>query len=179
MEFVKFPKIPRLNRECIVTEKIDGTNAQIWISEDLSEVRAGSRNRWITPESDNQGFARWVAEHADELKELGPGHHFGEWWGQGIQRKYGLDTKRFSLFNVSKWGEDRPLCCEVVPVLGTGMNMYWVAEVALCRLKAEGSLAAPGFMQPEGVVVFHTASGYLYKVTIDGDDGHKGSAVGG
>jgi hypothetical protein len=25
-EFVPFPKIPRLHKECIVTEKIDGTN---------------------------------------------------------------------------------------------------------------------------------------------------------
>lgn len=30
-EFVAFPKIPRLNRGMIVSEKIDGTNAQVWV----------------------------------------------------------------------------------------------------------------------------------------------------
>ena len=34
MEFIKFEKIARLNREIIITEKIDGTNAQICITED-------------------------------------------------------------------------------------------------------------------------------------------------
>ena len=34
MEFVEFPKIPRVSRECIITEKIDGTNASVWIGED-------------------------------------------------------------------------------------------------------------------------------------------------
>lgn len=31
LEFVEFPKIPRLSRDIIVTEKIDGTNAQIYL----------------------------------------------------------------------------------------------------------------------------------------------------
>ena len=33
IEFTKFPKIPRLNRDMIITEKIDGTNAQIYVAE--------------------------------------------------------------------------------------------------------------------------------------------------
>lgn len=27
--FAEFPKIARLSRECVITEKIDGTNAQV------------------------------------------------------------------------------------------------------------------------------------------------------
>ncbi|MCJ7726507.1 MAG: hypothetical protein MUP76_09000, partial [Acidimicrobiia bacterium] len=47
-------------------------------------------SRWITPEVDNYGFARWVKDHEEELRTgLGAGLHFGEWWGQGIQRRYG------------------------------------------------------------------------------------------
>ena len=34
MEFQEFPKMARLTREVIVTEKIDGTNAQVFIAED-------------------------------------------------------------------------------------------------------------------------------------------------
>ena len=72
MDFQGFPKIARLSREVIVTEKLDGTNAQVLIGEDGS-IRAGSRSRWITPQDDNYGFAKWVAENEAELWKLGPG----------------------------------------------------------------------------------------------------------
>ena len=91
IEFEGFPKIARLSREAIITEKIDGTNAQIYIGED-GQIIAGSRTRWITPDSDNFGFARWGEQHRVELAALGPGRHFGEWWGSGIQRGYGLEN---------------------------------------------------------------------------------------
>jgi hypothetical protein len=41
------------------------------------------------------------------------------------------------------------------------------------ELARDGSRAAPGYMQPEGVVVFTVANGVLYKKTFGGD-GHKG-----
>ena len=105
MEFRKFNKIARLSREIVVTEKIDGTNGLIAIGED-GEFQVGSRNQWITPEKDNAGFARWAYDHKGELMTLGVGFHYGEWWGQGIQRGYGLKEKRFSLFNTSRWSDD-------------------------------------------------------------------------
>ena len=173
-EFTPFPKIARWSREVIVTEKIDGTNAQIVISDDGTQIRAGSRTRWITPEEDNFGFARWVRDNSNELLRLGPGTHFGEWWGAGIQRGYGLKEKRFSLFNVTRWKDDRPACCGVVPTLYQGnlddMNISGI----LFDLEVKGSIAAPGFMKPEGVVIFHTASGALFKKTVDKDHEPKG-----
>ena len=166
--FIGFPKIHRFARDIIVTEKIDGTNAQVVIAED-GTVRAGSRTRWITPDDDNFGFAAWVAAHQDELRELGPGRHFGEWWGSGIQRRYGIDVRRFSLFNTSRWGTDRPACCHVVPVLYAGpFNTVAVAE-CLDILRLGGSVAAPGFHKPEGVVVFHVAGNVAFKQTLEGD----------
>jgi hypothetical protein len=88
-DFLGFMKMDRYSREVIVTEKIDGTNAQILITED-GGFFTGSRNRWITPENDNYGFSRWAHRNKDDLMELGVGRHFGEWWGYGIQRGYGL-----------------------------------------------------------------------------------------
>lgn len=79
-EHKPFPKIPRYLRDVVVTEKLDGTNGLVYVSDD-GVVTAGSRNRWITPESktsDNFGFAAWVAANADELAKLGPGFHYGE-----------------------------------------------------------------------------------------------------
>lgn len=173
-EFVEFPKIHRLTRDMLVTEKLDGTNAQVWVGED-GTVRAGSRNRWLTVETDNFGFARWVEANADELRKLGPGRHFGEWWGQGIQRTYGLTEKRFSLFNVSRWEDDavRPACCYVVPALLRHTFDTALVDAVLASLKEHGSIAAPGFMRPEGVVVFHAPSNTLFKKTLDKNDGHK------
>ena len=176
-EFIEFPKMARFAREIIVTEKIDGTNAQVWISDDGTEIRAGSRNRWLTYSEDNFGFAKWVLDHRDELLTLGPGRHFGEWWGSGIQRRYGLTEKRFSLFNVSRWGEERPACCHVVPVLYRGEFNQSQIEWHLACLAAGGSVAAPGFMKPEGIVIFHTAGNVGFKRTIEKDDQPKSLAA--
>ena len=192
--FTPFPKLARLQREVIITEKIDGTNAQIYITDD-GRMLTGSRTRWISPEDDNFGFAAWARDNKDELMQLGPGRHFGEWWGQGIQRKYDLEERRFSLFNVSRWclhGETPkqiptadprivkmqdvlPDCCHLVPILRQGINISTLAESALYELRQRGSVAAPGFMNPEGIVVFHTAGDVGFKMTLDNDGVPKSS----
>lgn len=175
IEFQEFPKIPRLNRECMITEKIDGTNGQIIITES-GEIAAASRSRLITPEIDNHGFATWVRDNADELRKLGPGRHFGEWWGSGIQRRYGLTEKRFSLFNAKRWEDaaTRPACCHVVPVLYRGMFTTQAVEAAMENLRANGSVAAPGFMKPEGVIIWHVAAQTGFKATLEKDSEWKG-----
>jgi len=188
-EFSMFPKIARLSRECIVTEKIDGTNAQIFIGED-GEFLVGSRTRWITPEDDNYGFAAWAHEHKDELMKLGVGRHFGEWWGQKIQRKYGMDHRRFSLFNTIRWCEHDqeperipcgnpnkekwqvrlPVCCHLVPILYRGVFCTSAVDSSLEYLNLFGSFAAPKYMNPEGVVCYHIAANKCFKKTLN-DDG--------
>jgi hypothetical protein len=180
-EFVEFPKIARLSREIIVTEKIDGTNGVIYVGDD-GDVVVGSRSQWITTRAkggaDNFGFASWAEQHADELRMLGPGRHYGEWWGSGIQRGYGLPKgeKRFSLFNTAKWsdGAVRPACCHVVPVLYTGKFSTDEIDVCLALLGDGGSRAAPGFMKPEGVVIFHAQGNVGFKKTLEKDDEWKG-----
>lgn len=179
-EFVKFQKIPRLRRLAYITEKIDGTNAQVHVLED-GRVLAASRNRYITPEADNHGFAKWVEAHANLLYELlGPGRHYGEWWGQGINRGYGLTEKRFSLFNVERWNNIEQQSGGViycVPLL-TMCDPFdtGVVDAIITVLKEDGSYAAPGFMRPEGVVVYHTAANAYFKQTIEGDEKPKGAA---
>jgi len=171
--FKGFPKISRLSREVVITEKLDGTNASVFIGE-KGEFLTGSRTRWVTPQDDNYGFSKWAHDHKEELLQLGPGMHFGEWWGQGIQRKYNIGEKRWSLFNVHKWGVDRPACCHVVPTVWKGIFNTEIVLDLLSHMRDTGSYAAPGFMNPEGVVIFHTASGHLYKKTLEKDDQPKG-----
>jgi hypothetical protein len=239
---VEWGKISRLNREVCITEKIDGTNAAIGIQPVLNPsgrllevevdgswytVYAQSRNRVLTPGNDNFGFAAWVQRHREALvRNLGIGLHFGEWWGVGIGRGYGLSERRFSLFNVAKW-ERKPegalalanlrlagAAVYTVPILywGPWTNVLgyhnpaasteagqtvWLKpedmegwegvqdqpnprprfapNFELEWLKRVGSQAAPGFMNPEGVVVFHQASGTLFKATCENDAEYKGN----
>lgn len=218
--FPGMPPIVRLHRDVVITEKIDGTNGLIAITEtadftgdpedpsthrpeplavvDLPldhqvAVWAGSKNQWLGPDGDNFGFGAWVKANADRLAVmLGPGLHRGEWWGSGIQRGYGLPKgeKRFSLFNTSRWCMDDQVPMRgdesdatilpldyvpglsVVPVLGQvpGQALNYSVDQALQRLQIHGSLAAPGFMRPEGVVIFQPSTLVTFKATIDGDD---------
>jgi len=167
MEFKPFQKIARLRRECVITEKLDGTNGSIYIGEDGTFL-VGSRTRWVSPRVDNFGFALWAEKHKDELLKLGPGHHFGEWWGVGIQRGYDLSERRFSLFHTAGIKE-LPSCCRVVPTLYEGVFDTDKIEEVFRRLQTEGSLAEPGYMKPEGIVVYHKASRTLFKRTFEGD----------
>ena len=203
-QFEPWPKIPRLKRGMAITEKIDGTNASIAIFDNRVpdrehgsriahlplltvgdyDVYAGSRNRWLTRETDNFGFANWVYDNIDSLIALGVGKHFGEWWGSGIQRGYGLPKgeKRFSLFNSSRWLDYRagidpaggqeiaPVACHVVPLLKLWDFDTNVIDEVMETLRVHGSYAAP-FMNPEGIVIYHAASRTIYKRTFEKDEG--------
>lgn len=173
-KFVAFPKIPRLYKDCTITEKIDGTNGVVHITLD-GDMFVGSRSRWLTKEADNFGFHRWCMENQDELMKLGPGTHHGEWWGSGIQRGYNLPKgeKRFSLFNVNIWNKDnKPECCYVVPLLYSGPFSTLVVEKEMEMLLSYGSAASHGFMDPEGVMVYHSALNGYFKAPFDKN--HKG-----
>lgn len=191
LEFEAFPKIPRLNRGMVITEKIDGTNACVAFNDDGTEMLCQSRNRAITPDADNAGFASWCHENRESLfNDLGPGRHFGEWWGRKIQRGYGLDDRRFSLFNTSRWymnlgkGAEggrlvRPFSTSnlgVVPLMYEGEFSNGVIREQVAFLRENGSQIAPG--QPaEGVVVFLPAANQLFKVMCENDNIPKGAAA--
>ena len=190
MEFKAWDKIARLSREMVITEKIDGTNSIIAITED-NTIYAGSRIRWLWNSTqdklynDNAGFAAWVLKNQEELLKLGEGYHYGEWWGNGIQRGYGLKNKRFSLFNTGRWTSEFNLglsrttecievpVCHVVPVLYRGEFDTNIISQTLNNLKEIGSFAYPGFNDPEGIVIFHTASETMFKKTIKNDESPK------
>lgn len=219
MEFQPFPKVPRYSRNCVITEKLDGTNASIHIYRyegglsqlcacpesycvddqrgDKYVMVAASRKRFIgvgallgEKNADNFGFAAWVYEHRHELVELGEGSHYGEWWGQGIQRGYGRNCKKFSLFNVNRWvdvhgtlnmealdnktREVAPECCHIVPVISYEPFSDAAVKLAMDFLKIHGSYAAPGFDDPEGIMIFHIAAQQLFKKTFENDAGGKG-----
>ena len=196
--FEAFPKISRLSRPIIITEKLDGSNGQLYIQnheefdvengydaeKDANTICGndwvmcvGSRKRWLdaSKQGDHFGFFKWATANFGELcTGLGAGRHYGEWWGQGIQRGYGLSEKRFSLFNTHRWtAETKPECCHVVPIIYTApvFDTLSIAQ-ALNILSSEGSHAAPGFMQPEGIVIYHSHGNTLMKKTFKGDEAY-------
>lgn len=182
-EHVKWPSIPRLYRNVIITEKIDGTNAAIGVLDD-GTVYAQSRTRVISISDDNYGFAHWVHQNGDEIsKLLGPGLHFGEWYGSGINRGYGLEKgeKRFALFNVKRWrDEPLPLGVETVPVLFEGVFTDYLVQACLDNLDEDGSriTTARGepFDRPEGIVLFFTQPQISFKITLENDQMSKQEA---
>lgn len=201
-DFPKFPKIPRLNKLTMtVTEKLDGTNGLISLRPAENRlaaladpsviavtyddngvayaVRAGSRERWLTPgkQTDNYGFAAFVQTNASAIvRLLGEGDHYGEWWGQGIQRNYGLGRKFFTLFNPARYPHLPPASQQVeerallgrVEVLGTAFEKvdFAALELRAAALLLNGSVTVPGWMKPEGVVV--NIGGQLHKVIVNG-----------
>jgi hypothetical protein len=175
-DFIPFPKIPRLYKNIVITEKIDGTNGQIIVCEN-GAVMAASKNRILSRENDNYGFGKWVESNSTILADmLGVGAHPGEWWGKGIQRGYGVKGRCFSLFNTTRWSAgldhyDGPAPVggdiAVVPVLWSGDFCDVEIRYAMETLAESGSCAAPGFMDPEGVIVFMSSSGDYYKVPFD------------
>ena len=187
--FEKFQSLKRMKRNCIITEKIDGTNAQLCFDADANML-VGSRNRQIWPEGtegkpkgcDNQGFAQWAYSNQTKLFEfLGVGRHFGEWCGQGIQRNYGLDCKLFLLFNTGIFGPGKQeipkdlmvIGLGVVPVLYEGVFTTDAVDNTMKLLKDTGSHITY-YDNPEGVVVYHTTIRDYFKVTYEHDMTGKG-----
>lgn len=163
IEFRSYRKIPHIaHLEMSITQKLHGTNAQIYIDE--NEIKAGSRSKWLSPGkgTDNYGFASFVEANKDLLREkLGNGRHYGEWCGPGINSGEGLSSKQLYLFNwknhVNQMELYKPHCIienlvYTVPVLYQGIPDKEQIDSAMARLNCYGSCISD-YRYPEGIVV--------------------------
>lgn len=174
-KFESFPDIKKLGTAALfITQKIHGSNAQVYVfqKEDGSlDLAVGSRNRWIAPGNDNYGFAEMVyANKQAFIDSLGPGRHYGEWAGPGINSGEGLMQKTFVLFDHWKYPPERPLPPNtvIVPVLYAGAFDLGKVEETMNDLKTNGSKLVPGYMRPEGVVV--NMKGQRYKKVFEAEE---------
>lgn len=185
-EFHAWGKTARVDSPVVVTEKIDGTNGLIVIG-DQGEIFAGSRNHWLVGQAineepiwnvgDNYGFGAWAVENHHALIDLlGQGWHYGEWWGQGIARRYDQTRKRFALFDIRHsdkpwggvWDDDaNEIGMLTVPVLYDGPMDHKEIERTVEHLQKRGSVVAPGYRHPEGLVVRFSHNGVRFKKVID------------
>ena len=112
MQFQKYQHIERFGTsevqdiefgECYVFPKIDGTNASAWIGDD-GKIKAGSRNRELSLDSDNAGFMVWAMQ-SNGLQAFFDAHPtlrlFGEWLVPHSLNTYRSDAwRRFYVFDV-------------------------------------------------------------------------------
>jgi hypothetical protein len=118
MEFKKYQHVERFGTdevdgielgECLVFPKVDGTNGSVYL-DDEGNIKAGSRNRELTLEKDNQGFYAWVLqnENLKQYLQKHPTHRlYGEYLIPHTLKTYRDDAwRRFYIFDVCLDKED-------------------------------------------------------------------------
>lgn len=188
------------NKNKTILEKIDGTNACIVIYN--GQVKAQSRKRMITPDDDNYGFAKWVYGNAGALTDtLGYGYHYGEWFGEGIQKNpLGIEGKRFALFHATKYTASNGFDLEqvdgleTVPLLHHGQcNIFTIPNIVQ-DLETYGSKVkgaktetvkseVPGMgdlvfqyekaAKAEGIIIWNNETKTRTKLLLENDAFHK------
>ena len=97
--------------------KLDGTCSAVQVHPN-GDIVFQSRSKIITLEDDNAGFARWGEENKEYFKSLVTDESFiiyGEWCGQGIQKRCSISNigrKVFCVFAI-QYGND----FEIAPVV--------------------------------------------------------------
>ena len=179
MEFKKYQHVERFGNDevdgieigtCHVFPKIDGTNASTWICR--GSIKAGSRNRELTLDSDNAGFYKWVTENPNIIQFHSDNPHlrlFGEWLVPHSLKTYRKDSwDNFYVFDVMN-ESDEYLPYDIYQPLLEEYGINYIPPLAivkdaeydqLCRyLKINNFLVEDGKGVGEGIVL----KNYSYK----------------
>jgi hypothetical protein len=123
------------------TVKLHGTNAGIEYDTTSKEIRFYSRERVITPESDNAGFATYMSQYKEQLLELLEFEAeteqlwsnrlsskvvvYGEWCGGNIQKGVGISglPKMFVAFRITHFFEDETSEIDIGLGFGEGARL--------------------------------------------------------
>lgn len=91
-------------KELVVQPKLDGTNGVVAYVPEYDEIVAGSRNRYITVNNDNQGFAKYVEENRDKFLKYFRKHPtdilYGEFMVNHVFKVKPQFFKQFYVFDV-------------------------------------------------------------------------------
>ena len=116
---------------------------------------------------DGSYLAEYLLSKGHEVRKLGSGYHYGEWWGHKIQRGYGLKHRVFSLFQTRC--KELPQCVNTVPCLGqtnfsdlkNTIQNLWLEKMSWCA-KEQGV----DYESCEGFIVLSALTGIRYKVVF-------------
>ena len=200
--YPSFSSIERLeNIYCVISEKIDGTNGLIEIQNKANNsntgsmiVKFGSRNRYISFSDDNAGFANFFRHYEKKFKNMAkeiiassynedsqtdeiptenyPLRIYGEWFGKGIQRGYGLDDKYFMPFS-SFYAEH--MIKAGIPnimmpnIMYTGKFSLEVVDNCMnCLTSGSFHNLITNYDNPEGIVIYFPKYNFRLKQTFEG-----------
>jgi len=167
MTFIRYPHLERFGNSGVqdiefgvthVFPKLDGTNASVW-AETNKPLQFGSRNRQLTLESDNAGFAN--ANVSNEKLWLyfqhNPNHIlYGEWLVPHTIKNYREDAwRRFWIFDVYDRDSGKFLPYEVYQPM---LEQYRLDYIPCIKIFKNGSYDNflheaqnnAGFLLPEG-----------------------------
>jgi len=152
MKFRKYQHIERFGSEevegieigeCFVYPKIDGTNASCWL--DNGEVKAGSRNRELTLDKDNQGFYKYILENENikrYLETFPCRRLYGEWLVPHSLKTYREDAwKKFYVFDVLCDFEDEHEYYINYKEYSEELDFFGIDYIAPIRIIKNGNLS--------------------------------------
>jgi hypothetical protein len=173
MEFQKYQHLEKLGSDdtegiekgtCYIFPKIDGTNSSVWLDGEV--IKAGSRNRKLTLDNDNQGFYNSITKD-ENIKNFFNDYPtlrlYGEWLVPHSLRTYREETwEKFYIFDVvnSKgeylhYDEYSKLLpkynLEYIPCITKGHNLSYEQFIKL--LDQNNYLIQDGKGVGEGIVV--------------------------
>lgn len=172
MDFVKYQHIERMGTTevagiedgmCYVFPKIDGTNSQLWYDGVL--LHAGSRNRELSLDNDNQGFFNWAVkqENIYDFFANNPDLRlFGEWLVPHTLKTYEDSAwKNFYVFDVMRGERYLPYeeyvdlleayAIDYIPPICKIQNPTY--ERLVGQLEKNGYLIKDGEGSGEGIVI--------------------------
>ncbi|MBU0959059.1 MAG: RNA ligase family protein [Nanoarchaeota archaeon] len=151
--------------ECYIFPKIDGSNGSVWLNNGL--FQAGSRNRVLSLENDNQGFMAEMVKNGNLIKCLLDNPEaviYGEWLVPHTLKIYREDARRkFYIFDVwdglqekyLSYPEYQPILNDYklnyIPPLCVTKNANY--DGLLNQLKNNMYLVKDGSGQGEGIVI--------------------------
>ena len=177
MNFRKYQHIERFGTDEVqgieigtsfVFPKIDGTNSSVWL--ESGEVKAGSRNRELTLDNDNQGFYAYIIQNKNILQYLKKhiDHRlYGEWLVPHSLKTYREDAwRKFYIFDVCKDIEEEKveyIPYEIYKPFLDEFNLDYIAPISIIKnanyesllkmLDKNGFLIADGKGVGEGIVI--------------------------
>ena len=164
------------------TVKLHGTNAAIVLDLNTHDIYAQSREHVISPEKDNAGFARWVADNQAAIQQMilrrfdGLSRPekiviFGEWAGKGVFSNVGVGQlpKMFIPFGAkhisgeeAEWAAHGWVDCPEINIYNIGRAPTYEVEIDLaypeaCLAKLEELTAQVGAECPFAKLLGATA----------------------
>lgn len=172
-KFSKYMHIERLGRpevaglidgRCYVFPKLDGTNASVWLEN--GKICAGSRNKKLSLDNDNQGFCQWVHDSAvfnQILNDYPFWTIFGEWLVPHTLKNYQQAAwNKFYIFDIYDHNRHLFLTYDVYKLILDSYRLVYIPcqavvdagdDTTFCNLLQQNTYLMQANCIGEGIVI--------------------------